>query len=245
MSTPRSQPAKADLRPPQLPQPEFAKSLGVDLETDSQAVVRRVGPIAIRTQAQLAQAALDRQDIGDRLASIDKFFEPFTQLAYKLHRALTTRRDEVKAPLVAVDLKLRNAIAAYKVEEDRRRREEEARLAEIRRREEQTRLTAEAAALEDAGDHVLADAVLEAALDAAPPVVVLPDTTKAEGLSFRTVWKWRFLHNDPDRAFQLIPREFLCVDEAKLTKYAAAMGAAARVPGVEFFSEQLPIRGRR
>jgi hypothetical protein len=245
MSTPRPQPAKADLRPPQLPQPEFAKSLGVDMETECQAVVRRVGPIAIRTQAQLAQAALDRQDLGERLKRIDQFFEPFTQLAYKLHRALTARRDEIKAPLEAIDTKLRNAISAYKAEEDRRRRDEEARLAEIRRQEEQTRLAAEAAALEDAGDHVLAAAVLDAALDAAPPVVVLPDTTKVEGLSFRKVWKWRYLNDDKERALQLVPRDFLCVDGSKLTKYAAAMGESARVPGIQFYSEDLPVRGRR
>jgi hypothetical protein len=234
--------AKADLRPPQLPPPEFAKSLGVDLETDSQAVVRRVGPIAIRTPQQLAQAALDRQDLGERLKRIDEFFEPFVSLAYKLHRALTARRSEVKAPLEAVDTKLRNAIAAFKAEEDRRRREEEARLAEIRRQEEQARLAAEAAALELAGDHGLADAVLEAALDAAPPVVVLPDTTKVDGLSFRKMWRWRYANGDKERAMQLIPREFLCVDEAKLTKYASAMGAAAKCPGIQFFCEEIPVR---
>jgi hypothetical protein len=241
-----ARPAKADLRPtPTLPQPEFAKSLGVDLEAEGQAVAKRLGPIAIRTPTQLAQAALDRQDLGERLKRIDEFFAPFCDLAYKLHRALTARRAEIKMPLEAVDLKLRNAIAAYKAEEDRRRREQEAQLAEIRRQEEEARLLAEAALLESAGDHVLAAAVLETAETAIAPVVVLPDTTKVDGLSFRREWKWRWLHNDRERALQLLPRDYLCPDEQRISKVVAALKDCARIPGVEVFYEDLPIRGRR
>ena len=240
-------PAKANLRPaPQLPPPEFAHSLGVDLEAECQALVRRHahgGPLAIRTPAQLAQAALDRQDLGARLKRIEEFFAPFCELAFKLHRALTQRRADIKAPLEQLDTKLRNAISAYKAEEDRRRREEEARLAEARLRDEEARLAAEAAALETAGDHVLAAAVLETALTTAAPVVVLPDATKGvEGLTFRKQWKWRWLHNDRERALQLLPREYLCPDEARISRVVAALKESARIPGIEVFSEDLPIR---
>jgi hypothetical protein len=228
---------------PQLPPPEFAKSLGVDMETDAHALVRRVGPVAITTPAQLQQAALDRQALGELLKRIDDFFAPFCDLAFKLHRALTARRAEVKAPIEAIDTKLRNAITAYKAEEDRRRRADEQRIAEERRRAEEARLAAEAAALEQAGDHVLAAAVLETALEAPAPVVVLPDVTRGvEGLSFRKVWRWRYLNDDKERALQLIPREFLCVDEAKLTKYANAMRESAKVPGISFWAEEIPVR---
>jgi len=232
---------KANLTP-QLPPPEFSRSLGVDMETENQALVRRIGPVAIRSHTDLAQAAMDRQTIGEMLKKIDDWFAPLCDAAFKLHRAITSRRAEVKAPLEAVDSKLRNAITAYKADEDRKRREEEARLSELRRQDEQARLAAEAAVLEQAGDRVLAEAVLEAALDAPPPVVVLPDTTKADGLSFRKVWRWRYLNDDKERALQLIPREFLCVDEARLTKYAAAMRESGKVPGIQFYCEEIAVR---
>jgi hypothetical protein len=229
---------------PQLPPPEFAKSLAVDMETDAKALVRRVGLITIRTQPELAQAAIDRQDLGERLKRVDEFFKPFTDMAHKLHKALCARRDEIKAPIELLDNQIRLAISGYKQDEDRRRREEEQRIAEERRRAEEVRLSIEAAALERDGDHEAAAAVLEAALDAPAPVVVLPDTTKVDGLSFRKVWRWRYLNDDKERALQLIPRDFLCVDESKLTKYAGAMRESAKVPGIQFYSEDLPVRGR-
>jgi hypothetical protein len=235
-------PSKASTAP-QLPPPEFAKSLGVDMETDARAIVHRVGPVAITTQAQLAQAALDRQALGELLKRIDDFFQPFCDLAYKLHRALTARRAEVKAPIEAIDAKLRNAITAYKDQEDRRRRAEEQRMAEARRRDEETRLAAEAAALEQAGDHVLAAAVLETALEAPAPVVVLPDTTKGiEGLSFRRMWKWRYLNDDRARAEQLLPREYMCADEPRITKVVGALKESTRIPGIEVYYEDVPVR---
>jgi len=230
--------------PPQLPPPEFAKSLALDMEQSGHALVRRVGPVAIRNQAELAQAAIDRQELGAWLQRIDEFFEPFCDLAYKLHRALTGRRAEVKAPIERLDNQLRLAISAYKSAEDRRRREEEQRIAEERRQAEEARLAAEAAALEQAGDHALAAAVLETALEAPAPVVVLPDTTKVEGLSFRRMWKWRYLHNDKDRAVQILPREYMCPDESRITKYVAAMKEASKIPGIEVFYEDVPVRGR-
>jgi hypothetical protein len=58
------------------------------------------------------------------------------------------------------------------------------------------------------------------------------------------VWRWRYLNDDKERALQLIPRDFLCVDESKLTKYAGAMRESAKVPGIQFYSEDLPVRGR-
>lgn len=228
--------------PPALPSPEFAKSLGGEMETDARALVQRVGPIAIRNQSELAQAALDRQELGDRLKRIDDFFKPFTDMAHKLHKALVARRDEIKAPLETIDTKLKNAIILFKADDDRRRREEEARLAETQRKADEARAATEAAALEAAGEPELAAAVLEQAIDAPAPVVVLQDTTKVDGMSYRREWKWRWLNGDQARALQLLPREYLMPDEKRIGSVVKAMKDATKIPGVQVYYEDVPVR---
>ena len=108
------------------------------------------------------------------------------------------------------------------------------------RREEQTRAAAEAAALETAGEPELAAAVIAEAIAAPLPTVSIVDETKSV-VKFRRSWKWRFT-TDEARALQLLPREFLCVDTIKLNKYAVAMRESAKVPGISFYPEDVPIR---
>jgi hypothetical protein len=113
-------------------------------------------------------------------------------------------------------------------------------LSEEARKEEQARLTREAELLEQRGETQLANQVLEQAVNAPAPVVVLerslPDV---RGVSTTANWKWRPVGGDTPqaraRAVALVPREFLCLDEKKLNAHAKAHGASARVPGLEFY----------
>lgn len=224
-------------------QPEIAQSLGRDLEAQTQLVVVKLANVKVATVADCQQAVLDRQDIGERIKTVETFFEPFKSLANKLHKSLCAREKEILAPLHALDSQLRLAIGGYKQDEDRRRRDEEQRQAQIQRQAEEARLTEEAAQLEASGETALAASVLEQAIATPAPVVVLPDATKAiEGLKFRRTWKWRYANNDKARAMALIPRDYLMVDESRLTKYATAMRETAKVPGVEFYSDDVPVR---
>jgi hypothetical protein len=52
---------------------------------------------------------------------------------------------------------------------------------------------------------------------------------KLAGISERETWGWELL----DKA--IVPREFLCLDTAKLNQYARAMKAEAHVAGIRFF----------
>jgi regulator of protease activity HflC (stomatin/prohibitin superfamily) len=164
-------------------------------------------------------------------------------MAHKLHKALCDRESEILAPIRMVDVKLRSAIGTYNDERTRAREAQERAEAERRRKEDEARAAQEAAQLEAAGEHMMAAQVLEEAIAAPTPVVVLPDEMKAiEGLSLRTEYRWRYLDNDPVRAFQLIPREYLVVDEVKLTRLAKAMKGTAHVPGITFYTEKVPVR---
>lgn len=234
-------------------QPDKAKDVGGELENSTKALVRRFGVIAVVDQSSCQQAVLDRQAIGDAVKNVETFFAPFKSMAHKLHKALCDRESEILAPVRMLDNRLRLAIGDYKTAEDRARQVRERELAEQARKEAQDRAAQEAAQLESAGEHAMAAAVIEEAIAAPAAIVVLADTTKEiEGLSFVTRWHWKFAGGPSDvtqtppalvaRTMELIPREFLCLDEKKVGAYARNMKATGKIPGLDIYSTQDPIR---
>jgi hypothetical protein len=176
-------------------------------------------------------------------AKVAAFFAPLKQAAHKLHKTLCDREREILAPLERLDAAKRKAIADYKAEQDRLRQAEEQRLAEERHRLEQDLAAAEAARLEAAGEPEVARAVLAEAIAAPPAVVALPDITRqVSGLKFRTTWKWRYVGNNPARAMQLIPREYLAVDEQKIGAVVRGLKGMTKIPGIEVYSVEEPVR---
>lgn len=63
-------------------------------------------------------------------------------------------------------------------------------------------------------------------------------TPKVEGISSTEHWTWQLAgNNDEERAaaFAAVPREFLCLDEKKLTQYAQMMKGVGNIPGIRIF----------
>ena len=82
--------------------------------------------------------------------------------------------------------------------------------------------------------------MLEEAVSAPAPVVVVPSTLPANrAITSTPNYQWRPVGGDSAearaRAVKLVPREFLTLDDRKLTAYAKAHGTSGRVPGIEFF----------
>ena len=213
----------------------------------------QIGPVAIRSLADLERAVRDRQLIADAIARVVGFFAGFKAAAHKLHKAICDRESEILAPLRALDAARRDAIGAFKAAQDRERAERERILADEQRRAREADAAAEAAALERDGEHDLAAAVVAEAITAPAPIVALPDPTRGiEGLAFTRRYHWRFeggpaeVKDTPPhvlaRALALIPREFLMVDDKKLGAYARAMKGSATVPGIEFYDTADPVR---
>lgn len=209
---------------------------------------QRVSLTAAEAQQVTVTDAASYQVAGDTLTGltaltkeIETFFEPLCKQAFELHKSLTTRRKTYLAPVEQACARLRRAMTDWKTEQDRQQREREREAAEAVRQAEQARLLREAALLEQQGEAALAEAVVEQAIAAPVPVVAVASTTPTvEGVSYMTVYKWRLLNVD------LVPRSFLVLDEAKVTAYGKAMKDAAKVPGLQFYAEQVPVvRGRR
>lgn len=233
--------------------PDTAAHLGGELEQTALALAQRTRGLAITDRVGCEQAVLDRQSIGDAIKRVEEFFAPFKKMAYDLHKALCNRENAVLLPLRNVDAERQTAIRTFNDAQTRIREAEERKRAEQARRDDEARAAAEAAALEVAGDHEMAAAVMEEAIAAPMPVITLP-TLKEQVAGLKTVrrWYWRFpgatgeVKTSPPavvaRTMQLIPREFLKIDEQKLGAHVRTMQGAAKIPGIQVYYVDDPVR---
>jgi hypothetical protein len=191
--------------------------------------------IAVVDLGTLERAAVVRTAIGEKTKAIVAQLAKPKSWAFGLHKWFCGLEAAALAPYELLDAYEREQIRAFHDAETRARQQREREIAAQRRREDEARAATEAAALEQAGEHDLAAAVMEEAIAAPAPVVVLADEVKAIQ-KFRRSWKWRLVKPE------LVPREFLVVDTVRLNKYATAMRESAQVPGVEFYPVDEPIR---
>jgi len=222
--------------------PESANSIGTELAESQLALITRMVDTTITDDVSCEQQVQDRQVIKDAIDRRKDFFGPFKLMAHRLHRALCDREADILQPLLRLDAAKRDAIQSYHAQQQRLRRQREQEEADQQRYLREQHAATEAAALEAAGEQSMADAVLAEAIAAPAPVVVLPDTTKQiAGLKLRRTYLWRYV-GDKDKAAKIIPREFLCVDEQKIGAFARSMKGSGTIPGIEFYSEDVPIR---
>ena len=216
----------------------FAQALATDHE--------RTVTVITAEGAEVTDAG-SYQRVGERLVAvvahrkeIEAWFKPIKDFAHRLHRMICERETQLLTPLTTFEAAAKANRLRLEREEAQQRRAEELRLAEEARRAEQARLTQEAEVLAARGEHALAAQVVEQAVHTPAPLValssVLPPT---KGLSSRVNYQWRPVGGEtPEaraRAVQLVPREFLTLDERKLTAYAKAHGLSGRIPGIEIY----------
>lgn len=233
-------------------QPESAARVGTEIETTALELVSRVKDAAAIVDLRgCEQAVADRRMIGDAVKRVEEFFAPFKDMAFKLHKALCQRENAILAPLKLVDGEKREAIRRYNDAQARIREARERELADQARRDADARAAAEAAVLETAGDSELAAAVLAEAIAAPAPVVVIPNELKGVIKTVRR-YLWRYPGGTADaktcdprivtRAMALVPREFLKVDEQKVGAYVRSMKDAAKIPGLQIYYVDDPVR---
>ena len=125
-------------------------------------------------------------ELVEHRRAVSEWFKPLRELAHRLHRMVCDRETAILDPLVQFEtLAKTNRLRLERQEAEARRREEQ-RLAEEARRQEQERLAREAADLEQRNEPELARQVLEQAVHAPAPVVVLrPTLPPTKGISSR------------------------------------------------------------
>lgn len=212
-------------------------------------------------QLGLEAASAERTRIKQRYNEIEELRKNLKQPILEAARNVD---DQFRGPLAELTNAVQvidSAVKGYLAEQERLRREEEARLRELARAEEE-RLRREAAAEaaraeemrrkaeeEKAAGNLATAAKLEVraeqALDRAeekaavhvPVPIVASAPAKVSGLSTREHWDFRI--TDPSK----LPREYLIPNEAAIRSVVKGLKGQTNIPGVEVFRDDV-VAGR-
>jgi len=160
--------------------------------------------------------------------AIKELTGPNVSSLYSEWKKAKARENTVIQPLDEAEDYLKRQVKDFEMEKIRAQRrkekeEEERREAELRKAEELA-----AQGKEEEADKVLRDVAEEEAAPIVPQVM----EEKVKGTSKKTIeWKWRL------KDLSAVPREFLMLDESKITRYVKAMREDAKISGIEIYED--------
>lgn len=240
-----------------------------EIVRETGALVEQAHSLTVATAAEYENAGAILVAIRRVRKTITDTFEPMQKKAHAAWQEILAQRKKHDQPLEAAEKTLSQIMGNYKaeVEAERQRlaREEQKRIDEEKRaaqkkadeeRAEQLRIDnearlAHAIALEAEGKAAEANRVLNAPPPPPPPPaptpapaprMAMPEAPRAAGVSFRENWKARVVD------FQLLveavasgrqPMTMVEANQKALDGIAKALKGEARIPGVEFYSEQV------
>lgn len=167
----------------------------------------------------------------DMEKNIKVYFKPLKDSAHKTWKAVCDRENEELAKLSPGTNHLNKVMTAYKIEEDRKRREEEEKLRQEALKAEEEKRLRDALQAEQEGNKEEAEAILETPVFVPPPIVET-QAPKIDGLGIQTVWQWKITNE------ALIPRTYLKVDEIKINGIVRALKDKTNISGIEVYPEQ-------
>lgn len=145
--------------------PEAALHVVNDVESKALTIVDQAKAVQVTDAESYTAAGSMWKTIGEMIAEVKGTFDPICEAANKAHKAATAKRASFLDPLQAAQKQVKQLMSKYDEEQERIRRAEEARLAEIARQEEEKRRQEELAALE-ADRKAEEERLLQAALEA-------------------------------------------------------------------------------
>lgn len=208
---------------PAIQEPDTKK-----LGNDSTSIAAQAKAITVKDEASYKRASA-LIDIGnDILKEIGATFDGPIKAAHALHKDLLAKKKILTDPIEAALNAKKREMGNWQMEQERLRRQEEARLAEEARKHAEALAVAEASALHQQGDTEAAEEVIQQAIEAPTPTVVLPKFQSSDfGRTSRSVWKWKIVD------LAKIPIHFLVPCENASTKLlqdvsTAPIGALVR-----------------
>jgi hypothetical protein len=199
----------------------------VELQQETQALVLRAENFAVTTAEQYEDAAEELK----RIKAAQKRLETLrTSITQPLNASLRAINDFFRTPKARLDNAercIKTALAKYSAEQERRRREEQARL-EAQARKERERLDRRAAKAAAAGRVEKAAEIEERAAAVVAPIVQTA-APKVTGITQRTVWDFEITDANA------VPREYLMIDESKIRKVVGALKGDTVIAGVRVF----------
>jgi hypothetical protein len=192
--------------------------------------------------------------VASRKRQVEETFDPIVKKAHAAWKEAVAQRDKFMAPLLEAERGVKSKVSTWSMAEEKKRREDEQRLAKQAKDEADARALAEAEALAASGDTELADMVLEEAAAAPPPVVIAASTVpKQSGIATKTIYKWRFTKDGITSLRELVKAAaaddrylpYLCTNETAIGATVRAQKELARIPGVQVYPEtSVAVRSR-
>lgn len=205
-------------------------------ETNIEVIKAEVMPVAIDAAAmvvtnaeQYAVASEFLKTIKGAQKKVVDFFAPMKQKAHEAHKAITQQESATLKPLQDAETSLKRNLLTFYNEQERIRIEAQRKLqaeADEAARKERERLEREASKLKT--PELKAERLEQAASVIAPVVSVASVAPVVSGQSIRKTWTAKVVN------LELVPREWLVVNEKALDAFAKATKGAVKVAGVEF-----------
>ena len=203
-----------------------------EVTTVALSIIEQGKAVVIKSSDDYTAAGSLWTTIKGIMKQVDESFDPIIQKAHQAHKEAVAQKAKIYDPLKSAYVYVKKVMSDYDAEQDRIRKAEEARLRETARKEEEDRLIMEAIAHEKAGEKEIADAIMEEPIYVAP-IVLKKEVPKVQGMSFRTIWKFRIIDE------KKIPREYLKVDDVKIGGVVRSMKKQTNIPGIESYEERV------
>lgn len=194
------------------------------LATEAGNILELAQAAQITTLAQQESAGLLLHEIKALKAKVNETFDPVCNSAHVAWKASIAARNKHLTPLEDAERLLKDKSGKFFAEQERARLEALQAAQEKAEAEEWAKREEEAKQLKKDGQKAAAKELL------AQPVYVSveaqPEPEKVQGITARTTYD--FVIVDPN----LIPREYLVPDMAKIKKIVAAMKSETRIAGI-------------
>lgn len=161
---------------------------------------------------------------------IDEFTKPVIEAAHQAHKAACNQKKTLEKPVQDAEQIVMPKITAYRQEQEKKRREEQERLRKEAEAAAQEKALQDAIEAEKLGAKEIVEEILAAPVQYVAPIVAAQP--KMEGLSEREFWTFEVVNPD------WIPKEYLIVDEKKISGVVKALKDKAQIPGVRVYCEK-------
>ena len=192
-------------------------------------IVKQSTALTITTQSDCELATGVLKEIKGLRAQIAETFSPIVQAAHATWKKAIEQRDGHDKPLALAEATIKNKMGAYLAEQERQRREAEAKAQAEAQRAAEEQAAAEAMALEEMGETEAAQAVVAAPVVA--PVVTIKPTPKPTGIATALIWKFRI--TDASK----IPLQYMVPNEQAIGAVVRALKDKTQIAGVEVYAE--------
>ena len=189
--------------------------------------------LVISTQDGYIQACEARKALKAIEKDILDTHNPVVEHWHAKHKQAVADKNADLQPVQEAGKIVGTKMADWETAQEKIRLAEEARIRELARQQEHDRAMAEAQAAEAEGDTEAAEAIIQEAIAAPPPVVFVPKAAPVAGISYTE--KWDFEVVDESK----IPREFLVRDDVKIRRVVTAMKAQTNIPGIRAYSKKI------